>query len=79
MPSFEVDGTEYHMGSFNGFKLMGVKPQSDANKQAALHKLAQYLSGAADVTPQGLLNADMDQNGEVTFADVGAIYQYLVG
>ena len=45
LPSFEVDGTEYHLGSFNGFKLMGVKPQTDATKQAALHKLAQYLSG----------------------------------
>ena len=45
LPSFEVDGNEYHMGSFNGFKLMGVKPQTDVNKQAALHKLAQYLSG----------------------------------
>ena len=25
LPSFEVDGKEYHMGSFNGCKLMGVK------------------------------------------------------
>ena len=33
------------MGSFNGCKLMGVKPQTDAVKQAAVHKLAQYLSG----------------------------------
>ena len=45
LPSFNVDGTDYHMGSFNGFKLMGVKPQTDATKQAALHKLAQYLTG----------------------------------
>ena len=45
MPSFNVDGKDYHMGSFCGFKMMGVKPQTDANKQAALHKLAQYLSG----------------------------------
>ena len=46
LPSFEVDGTEYHLGSFNGCKLMGVKPQGDdATKQAALHKLAQYLTG----------------------------------
>ncbi|MER1992422.1 MAG: extracellular solute-binding protein, partial [Eubacteriales bacterium] len=27
LPSFEVDGVEYHLGSFNGCKLMGVKPQ----------------------------------------------------
>ncbi len=45
LPSFEVDGQTYHMGSFNGCKLMGVKPQTDAVKSAALHKLAQYLTG----------------------------------
>ena len=45
LPSFEVDGQTYHMGSFNGCKLMGVKPQTDAVKAAALHKLAQYLTG----------------------------------
>ncbi len=45
LPSFEVDGTSYHLGSFNGCKLMGVKPQTDAVKGAALHKLAQYLTG----------------------------------
>ncbi len=46
LPSFEVDGQEYHLGSFFGFKLMGVKPQVDAAKGAALHRLAQYLTGA---------------------------------
>ena len=46
LPSFEVDGQEYHLGSFFGFKLMGVKPQVDAVKAAALHRLAQYLTGA---------------------------------
>ncbi|MBQ6756376.1 MAG: extracellular solute-binding protein [Oscillospiraceae bacterium] len=45
LPSFEVDGQSYHIGSFNGCKLMGVKPQGDdTTKQAALHKLAQYLT-----------------------------------
>ena len=44
LPSFEVDGTSYHIGSYKGFKLMGVKPQVDAVKAAALHKLAQYLT-----------------------------------
>ncbi len=47
LPSFEVDGQEYHMGSFNGCKLMGVKPQTDAVRSAAIHKLAQYLTGEA--------------------------------
>lgn len=47
LPSFDVDGTSYHLGSFNGCKLMGVKPQTDAVKSAVLHKLAQYLTGEA--------------------------------
>ena len=33
------------MGSFNGCKLLGVKPQTDATRAAALHRLAQYLTG----------------------------------
>ena len=45
LPSFEVDGQEYHLGSFNGCKLLGVKPQEDPVRAAALHKLAQYLTG----------------------------------
>ena len=44
LPSFEVNGTSYHLGSYNGCKLMGVKPQQDAKKSAVLHKLAQYLT-----------------------------------
>ena len=44
LPSFDVDGVQYHIGSFNGCKLMGVKPQEDAVKGAALHQLAQYLT-----------------------------------
>ncbi len=44
LPSFTVDGNTYHLGSFSGCKLMGVKPQADAKKAAAIHKLAQYLT-----------------------------------
>ena len=44
LPSFEVDGKEYHLGSFSGCKLMGVKPQSDPVRAAVLHKLAQFLT-----------------------------------
>jgi len=44
LPSFEVNGTEYHLGNFNGCKLMGVKPQTDAKRAAALNQLAQYLT-----------------------------------
>jgi len=44
LPSFEVDGTSYHLGSYTGNKLMGVKPQADAKKAAVLSKLAQWLT-----------------------------------
>jgi len=45
LPSFTVDGTSYHLGSFSGCKLMGVKPQVNATKAAICHNLAQYLTG----------------------------------
>ena len=45
LPSFEVDGKSYQIGSFRGNKLMGVKPQTDAKKGAVLAQLAQYLTG----------------------------------
>ena len=44
LPSFEVDGKSYHLGSYTGNKLMGVKPQADAKKAAVLSLLAQYLT-----------------------------------
>ncbi len=47
LPQFTVDGTNYDLVSYSGYKLMGVKPQTDAVKAAALHKLAQYLTGEA--------------------------------
>lgn len=45
LPSFEVDGQTYHIGSFSGNKLMGVKPQVDNVRAAVLQQLALYLSG----------------------------------
>ena len=45
LPSFTVDGQSYHLGSYTGNKLMGVKPQGDAKKAAVLSLLAQYLTG----------------------------------
>ena len=44
LPSFTVDGKSYHMASFSGNKLLGVKPQVDAKKGAVLQKLALYLT-----------------------------------
>ncbi len=45
LPSFTVDGKSYHLGSYSGYKLMGVKPQKDAKRGAVLSLLAQYLTG----------------------------------
>ena len=45
MPSFTVDGQTYHLGSYSGSKLMGVKPQADKDRTQALHRLAEYLTG----------------------------------
>lgn len=44
LPSFTVDGTSYHLGSYSGHKLMGVKPQADAERAAMLHLLAEWLT-----------------------------------
>ena len=44
LPSFTVDGTTYQLGSYSGFKLMGVKPQTDAKRGAVLQLLAQFLT-----------------------------------
>ncbi len=44
LPSFTVDGTDYQLKPFMGYKFIGVKTQTDAVKNAALHKLAQYLT-----------------------------------
>ena len=45
LPSFTVDGKSYHLGSYTGNKLMGVKPQTDVKRAAVLARLAQYLAG----------------------------------
>ena len=47
LPSFSVDGKSYHLGSFDGYKLLGVKPQVDAKKASVCRKLAKYLTGEA--------------------------------
>lgn len=71
LPSFTVDGTSYHMGSYSGCKLMGVKPQDDAVKTAVLHKLAQYLTSAEcqlqryELVGWGPSNLEAQQSDEV--------------
>ncbi len=45
LPSYEVNGMSYHLGSFSGNKLLGVKPQTDTKRAAVLQRLALYLTG----------------------------------
>ena len=45
LPTYNIDGKDYQIGSFFGGKMMGVKPQADPAKGACLAKLAQYLTG----------------------------------
>lgn len=44
MPCFSVDGKKYHISSFSGYKLIGVKPQTDAKKVSVCKRIARYLS-----------------------------------
>ena len=44
MPSFTVDGETFHISSFSGYKLIGVKPQTDGKKASVCRKIARYLT-----------------------------------
>ncbi len=45
--SVEEGETEtFHLGSFSGNKLVGVKPQTDAERFSWCHQLANYITGA---------------------------------
>ncbi len=45
LPSFTLNNNTYQLGSYSGFKLMGVKPQTNTERTEFCHKLAQYLTG----------------------------------
>ena len=44
LPTFLVDGKTYQMSGFGGFKLLGVKPQNNADRFAVCQALAKFLS-----------------------------------
>lgn len=45
LPSFTgSDGKSYQMSGFGGFKLMGIKPQKDAEKLKLCYELTKYLT-----------------------------------
>ncbi|MCR5231395.1 MAG: extracellular solute-binding protein [Acholeplasmatales bacterium] len=79
LPSFKgSDGKSYHMGSFYGNKLIGVKPQDDAKKAAVAHLLAEYLTLSTaqlerfDLAGWGPSNLVAQQNEKVK-ADVALL------
>ena len=45
LPTVEINGTATQLGGFTGFKLLGVKPQTDETKLAMCDELALYLAG----------------------------------
>lgn len=46
LPTFTVDGATYQFSGFGGFKLLGVKPQTETGKAIVCLELAKYLSSA---------------------------------
>ena len=44
MPSFTVEGETFHISSFSGYKLIGVKPQTNGKKASVCRKIARYLT-----------------------------------
>jgi arabinogalactan oligomer/maltooligosaccharide transport system substrate-binding protein len=51
LPSFTDDnGNTYQLGGFSGFKLLGIKPQTDEGKLAVCYQLAQYLTNSETQT-----------------------------
>ena len=45
LPTVKMGGKDTQLGGFTGFKLLGVKPQTDADKLAFCDALALYLAG----------------------------------
>lgn len=44
LPRFTVDGIDYQASGFGGYKLLGIKPQTDTDKMQACLAIAQFLS-----------------------------------
>jgi len=57
MPTFNLDGTDYQMSGFSGFKLVGVKPQTDSDKLTFCHLVADFI------TSEEMQLARFEQNG----------------
>ena len=44
LPNYTVDGTDYHISSFKGYKLLGVKRQADSKKMSVCMRIARFLT-----------------------------------
>lgn len=44
LPTYTVDGETYQLGSYAGYKLVGIKPQEDSERAKMLNSLAAYLT-----------------------------------
>ena len=44
LPSFHVGEATYHLSSFDGYKLLGVKPQVNVKKASVCRKIARFLT-----------------------------------
>lgn len=45
LPYFTVGEASYHLSSFDGYKLLGVKPQVNVKKASVCRKIARFLTG----------------------------------
>ena len=44
LPTVKMNGQDVQLSGFGGFKLLGIKPQTDLNKREACQSLASYLT-----------------------------------
>jgi arabinogalactan oligomer/maltooligosaccharide transport system substrate-binding protein len=71
LPSVKIGSKSVHLGSFSGYKLVGVKPQRDTKKAAVLHKVAEFLTNEESQLARfkakswGPSNKKAQQNAEV--------------
>ncbi len=80
--------SSFQMSSFGGYKLLGIKPQTDPEKQAACHAVAAFLTAekaqldryqAAGWGPSNLLaQADPTVRNDITLAALAAQSAYAV-
>ena len=82
-----IDG--FQLGGFGGFKMLGVKPQTDENKLAACDALALYLTSGEvqaarfDAVGWGPSNLEAQQSdavkADVALSALGAQLAYCIG